>query len=68
MTKSEREQQNKAALEQGLHLLKPLLLSARDPFAAMNDANRVQEHYRKALRCPVCADTACETKSNDCGT
>ena len=61
----------KLALNDGLLLLKPLLESACDPIVAMNAANAVQKHYRsaitRAMKCPVCEDSACETNSKDCG-
>jgi hypothetical protein len=69
---TKRAQHVDEALEQGLQLLMPLLRLAegdqQQTMSAMNQANEVQKHYRKALeRCPVCEDSACETKSAECG-
>ena len=57
-------------LRDGLTILRPILRSDPDPMTVMNTVNKSQEHYREALEsrvCPVCEDSACETKSDQCG-
>ena len=54
----------------GLKNLFPVLRPNPDPEVVMRAVNATQAHYRSALEarvCPVCEDSACETKSMECG-